>query len=100
MSVFTYATDGKRIPFDPIKMGRNCAGCILCGGRRIAMVGLFVPATDAMRAVVLRLRRHAPRARSTAGLAYGLCRSCAAYADATDRVEAALEAAAERIVVQ
>jgi hypothetical protein len=49
--------------------------------------------------VVLRLRRHAVRGRSDACLAYGLCRKHARQ-DVAERVEAAIVAAAERVVVQ
>jgi hypothetical protein len=98
--IFSYIEDGGRTPFDPLTMGAHLAGCILCARRHIATVGIFVPTTDAMRAVVLRLRRHPQRAQSTACIAYALCARCMKHADATDRVEAALVAAAERVVVQ
>lgn len=96
--IFSYATDGRREPFDPTRMGQHLDGCVLCG-RRIAMVGIFVPATDAMRAAVLTLRRHAIRPNSTACVSYGLCHRHARQ-DVTGRVEAALVAAAGRVVVQ
>jgi hypothetical protein len=97
--IWSYA-DGSRIPFDPLTTGAHLAGCILCGRRRIATVGIFVPATDAMRAVVLSLRRHAVPECSTGCVAYGLCTRCLKHADATDRVEAALAAAAQKVTVQ
>jgi hypothetical protein len=100
VSVFAYAEDGGRIPFDPLTTGAHLAGCILCGRRRIATVGIFVPATDAMRAVVLCLRRHAVPERSTGCIAYGLCRRCMKHVGATDHVEAALVAAAGKVTVQ
>lgn len=97
--IFSYIEDGGRTPFNPLETGSHLAGCLLCG-RRVKAVGIFVPMTDAMRAVVLRLRRHAQPARSTACIAYGLCTRCMKHADATDRVESALVAAAERVTVQ
>ena len=53
-----------------------------------------------MIAVVLKLRWHAQPSRTTSGIAYGLCSRCFKYEDAPDRVEAALTAAAERVVIQ
>jgi hypothetical protein len=98
MGAYTYADDGSRVPFDP--QTADLAGCLLCSRRRIAMIGVFVPATDQMRSVVLRLRQHPSRASSTACLAYGLCRDCAGRASVLDEVEAAIEAAAERVTLQ
>ena len=97
--IFAYADDGRREPFDPLTMGAHLAGCILCG-RRVKAVGIFIPTNNTMRAAVLRLRRHPARERSTACIAYGLCTRCAKHADVTDRVEAALSAAADRVAVQ
>jgi hypothetical protein len=68
--VFTYTEDGSRVAFDPATM--RVAGCLLCG-RRIAVVGIFIPTTEVMRAVVRRLRKHPAREQSTACLSYGLC---------------------------
>jgi hypothetical protein len=97
--VFTYDTDGTRIPFDPQTV--RPTGCILCGRRRIAVVGIFIPATDDMRAVVLKLRRHPIQSTTKwSGIVYGLCRRCMQYPDAADRVEMALEAAAQKVVLQ
>jgi hypothetical protein len=97
--IFAYIEDGGRTPFDPLTMGAHLKGCILCG-RRVNAVGLFLPLTDDMRAVVMRLRRHPQRAQSTACIAYALCARCVDLADVTTRVEAALVAAAERVTVQ
>ncbi len=91
--------DGGRVPFDPTRMGRHLAGCLLCG-RRIAAVGVFLPKTDAMRAAILRLREHPVPARSTSAISYGLCRHHLAQPDVTKRVEKAIEAAAAKVVVQ
>lgn len=95
--IFTYAEDGDRVPFNPLAM--RFAGCLLCGGRARA-VAIFVPTTEAMHAVVLRLRQHAQPAHGTACLAYGLCARCSERADLFARVERALEAAAAKVVVQ
>ena len=97
--MFTYADDGRREPVDPSRMGPHMAGCLLCGPRATT-VGIFIPTTDAMLAVVLRLRQHPVRARSTACIAYGLCQGHVGGADVTDRVERTLIAAAEKVVVQ
>jgi hypothetical protein len=97
---FTYDADGSRVPFDPNLTGRQLAGCFLCG-RRVVMVGVFMPTTDDMRAVVLRLRQHSVPARTTSAFAYGLCHQHAADIDATsEQVEAALVAAAAHVVTQ
>lgn len=95
--IFTYAEDGERTPFDPLTM--QFGGCLLCGGRP-RDVGIFVPTNATMRAVVMKLRRHAQPAHSTACLAYGICARCGERADVTDRVEMALVAAAARVVIQ
>jgi hypothetical protein len=97
--MMTYGADGVREPFDPLTTGAHLAGCILCG-RRIAVVAVFVPTTNAMRAIVTRLREHPVPPRSSACVAYGLCTRCLKHADVADRVEAALVAAAEKVVVQ
>jgi hypothetical protein len=100
VSAFTYTADGSRVPFDPTATGAHLAGCLLCG-RRVKAVGLFIPLTDAMHAVVLRLRQHpVPASSRASGIAYGLCSRCVKRADATDRVEAALVAAAAKVTVQ
>lgn len=95
MSVFSYAENGGRIQFDPLTTGAHLAGCCLCG-RRIAAVGIFVPTTEAMRAIVMRLREHPVPPRSTSCISYGLCRRHLAQPDVTNRVETALVAAAEQ----
>ena len=98
MSAFTYA-GSERVAFAPETVAAQMAGCVLCGDPS-AFVGVFVPTTDVMRAVILRLRTHAIPERSTPAIAYGLCRRCGAYEDAPDRVEDALRAAAARVVAQ
>jgi hypothetical protein len=99
MSVFTYTEDGERTPFDPLTVAAQLAGCLLCGRPHVAMVGVFVPETAAMRAVVMRLRRRAPREHSDAAVAYGLCRKHARR-DVTARVETVLTAMAGNVTVQ
>jgi hypothetical protein len=100
VSVYTYSATGDRVPFDPLTTGAQLAGCVLCGRRPIKAVGLFVPDTDAMRAAVLRLRQYPTRARSSSAIAYGLCARHFDEPGVTDRVEAALVAGADRVVVQ
>jgi hypothetical protein len=100
MSAWTYADDGSRHVFDPQITSARLDGCLLCGRRRIASVGIFVPATDEMRVVVLRLRQHALKERSTGALAYGLCAACVEDEDVIARVEQAIEAAAAKVIVQ
>jgi hypothetical protein len=97
MNAFTYRSDGTRERFNPMTF--QPGGCCLCGGR-VETVGLFVPATAEMLAVVLRLRRRPTRPNSTPGIAYGLCDSCAAHPDVLDYVERALAAAAAGVVLQ
>jgi hypothetical protein len=99
MTFFTYEGDG-RVPFDPTITARRLDGCLLCHGRSIAIVGVFIPATDEMRAVLLRLRRHAQPTKSTSALTYGLCADCVDLDDVTARVECAIEAAAAKVVLQ
>jgi hypothetical protein len=96
---FTYTADGSRVPFNPATTHAQLVGCLLCGAP-VAMVGVFIPATDEMRAVVMRLRMHATRPRSTPCMAYGLCDRHVAEDDVTRRVESALIAAAEQVVLQ
>jgi hypothetical protein len=95
--LFTYAADGRRVPFDPRTI--DIGGCLLCGWP-VAVVGIFVPSNDAMITVVLRLRRHPARPNSTPCIAYGVCGSCNDRTDVFECVEHALEAAAERVAVQ
>ncbi len=95
----TYAADGARAPFDPAIVGADLDGCLLCGAAH-SIVGVFVPQTDEMRIVVLRLRRYMPPRHSTPALAYALCGACYGQADVTDHVEAALIDAAARVVTQ
>ena len=80
MSVFTYAEDGERTPFNPFKMGAQLAGCLLCGGR-VTAVGVFIPSTDDMRTVVLRLRQHPVPPHTTPCVAYGVCADHLVVAD-------------------
>ncbi|MGB2714173.1 MAG: hypothetical protein WBC51_08350 [Vicinamibacterales bacterium] len=98
MTVWTYAADGSRTLFD--FEPSTIRGCCLCGDRRVEHVGLFVPATDEMHAIILKLRQHPARPNSTPCVAYGLCGRCGDRADRFDRVEAALATAAARVVVQ
>lgn len=91
--------NGERVPLDPLRISRRIPGCILCG-HRIAAVRIFLPQTDAMRAVVTRLREHPVRVRSSSGIAYGLCGRHLAQSDVTDRVESALVTAAAKVTVQ
>jgi hypothetical protein len=99
VSVFGYPAAGGRQPFDPLTTGAHLAGCILCG-RRIAAVGVFIPTTDEMHAVVMRLREHPIPPRSTSCISYGLCRRHLAQPDVTERVETALAEAADKVRVQ
>lgn len=94
-----FYSGGQRVPFEPETVAARTAGCVLCGAPS-AVFGIFAPTTDAMRAVILRLRTHAVPERSTPAIAYGLCRTCSAHEDAADRVEDALTAAAARVAVQ
>jgi hypothetical protein len=96
--MFTYADDGRREPFDPLTAGAHLQGCVLCG-RRVETVGIFIPQSPEMEAVVLVLRRHVPPAQSTAGLVYGLCRKHSRQ-EVTTRVEAVLVATAGKVTVQ
>lgn len=96
--IFTYAPDGTRERFDPRRVPFD--GCLLCG-RPVVMVGVFVPADDAMHNAVMTLRRHPVRPMSAPGLAYGLCREHAADPEESiGLVEARLEQLAARVVVQ
>lgn len=96
---FTYRGD-QREPFDPDMVGRELAGCLLCG-RPVVLIGIFTPNNDEGRAAVLRLRTHPLRPRSDAGLAYGLCRGHARDTDrAATQVEDAIVAMTQRVVLQ
>lgn len=100
MSFFSYLKDdGRRTPFDPVTTGAHVAVCLFCS-QPSAAVGVFVPRTDEMRAVVIRLRRHPIRPGSEPCLAYGVCRFHLAQADVAERAESALIAAAEGIALQ
>lgn len=98
--IFAYDADGARAPFDPARVREHIAGCVLCADPAVETISFFTPTTDAMRAVVLRLRQHATRPLSTPALAYGLCTACGERADVTERVEAVLVATARRVTVQ
>jgi hypothetical protein len=98
VSICAYGVDGPHQPFDPAITRAQLAGCLLCCDPYITVVGVFVPDTAEMLAVVLRLRQHP--IRGTSALAYGLCRRCMRYVDVTDRVEAAIVAAASRVTIQ
>jgi hypothetical protein len=98
--IFDYGDDGGRRVFDPAITAAALAGCVLCGHPRITNIGVFIPTNDAMRVVVLRLRRTVPPRNSTAALAYALCGACFAHDDVTDHVEQALTDAAARVIVQ
>jgi hypothetical protein len=95
----TYAADGLRAPFDPATVGAHLDGCLLCGAAH-SIIGVFIPQDDAMRIVVLRLRRTVPPRNGTAALAYALCDDCYGHTNVTDEVEAALTDAAARLVIQ
>ncbi len=92
-----YDDDGRRVPFDPLRVARRIPGCLLCG-RRVAAVGIFCRLTAEMRAVVMRLRAHPVLPRTSSCISYGLCRRHLARPNVTDRVEAALALAAARVV--
>jgi hypothetical protein len=96
--IFTYTDAGDREPFDPQATGAHLQGCILCG-RRVASVGIFIPQTPEMQAVVLVLRQHEAPRDSTAGLVYGLCRKHGRQ-DVSTRVKAVLVATSRKVTVQ
>lgn len=98
MSIFTYTAAGRREPFDPSRLGAHLDGCLLCG-RRVRMVGIFLPSSEPMRSAVLQLREHPLDGDMVPGLAYGLCRRHAADLN-IDHVEAAIRGAARKVTVQ
>lgn len=95
----SYNATGQRVPFDPAQKQADLAGCLLCGRRPIALLGLAMPNTPEAAAIFLRLRQHPLPARSTPGLAYGLCATHADDPD-FDRIDATIWAAAARVRVQ
>jgi hypothetical protein len=91
---------GTNQPFDPARVSEQLASCILCFAP-VAIVGIFIPQTPDMQAAVLRLRQHPLSEGRSTGIAYGLCRRHAADFDrSTEGVEAAIVAAADRVVMQ
>jgi hypothetical protein len=95
---WTYAADGRREPFDPERVGPHVKRCLLCG-RRSVRIGIFVPSTPEMRAVVVRLRGFAAPAGSVASLAYGICARHSGHPETPERVEDAFVAAAQKVKV-
>jgi len=96
-NVFHYR-NGQREPFDPRAVADNITRCLFCH-RPIVVVGIFCPTTPEGVSAVVRLRKQALRPYSDPGIAYGLCRKHARKPNTT-KIEAAILAEADRVVVQ
>ncbi len=97
--IFTYV-HGRRVPFDADAMTARCGRCSVCGRAPVEAVGIFIPLTDEMRQAVAILRMRQAPDGSIAGLCYGVCAACGEDPDLDEKVEAAITAAAARVVVQ
>jgi hypothetical protein len=97
--MFTYDSDGNRLPFDPDIVRDGLAGCLLCGCRSIRVIGVFCPQTAEMRHAILMLRQHPVVPGRTAATSYGLCAEHAVDPD-LDWIERVILTAASRVRLQ
>jgi hypothetical protein len=97
VTINTYDQHGELRRLDPCAMKKRTC-CILCGAP-VVMIGVAIPNTPEMVAVIMRIRTHAVTSDMTPAMAYGLCADHAIEPD-LDQINAVICEMAERVIVQ